>query len=350
VTPQRVCTFLPLVMIAASVPAFSVTIQYSGGFDTGSGNLTGVANLSGCSGALLADGMHVLTAAHCVANISVVGGQTVLTSDGISSLKFFTSSTPTGVTDGVTGVHFNPLTQYMFPSDAAHSLLMYDVALLDLAAPAPADATRYNLDLSGFAIANNSPVTLGGWGLGGYPGGSVLGTGGTRRGGTNNVAGVFTTADDPFLTGDPTVTLTDQPIALLWHTTNDTSTPSDTTGLGNAGDSGGPLLYNGNLIGVLDFGDLPRSGPPPAGADIVQLNTTYENGFANLSNPGNANWLQSELYGPEPGTFLMAAGAMALLLFRKVRMKARAQQHSIEPIGYYLPRMPHPTSTGSGLS
>jgi hypothetical protein len=255
--------------------------------------------------------MHVLTAAHCVGNVSVVGGQTVITPNGLSSLSFFTPSFPGGMSDAIVGVHFNPLTALWFPNDPAHSLMMYDIALLDLSAPAPADATHYGLDLSGAAIANDSAVTLAGWGLGGSPGNSVTGTGGTRRGGTNNVAGVFTSENDPFLPGDPTVTLTDQPIALMWTTTHDTGTAGNTIGLGNAGDSGGPLLYNGNLIGILSFGDLPRSG-------VVPFDTTFENGYVNLANPGNANWLENAL-APEPGTFAIAAGMMALALLGKRR-------------------------------
>jgi hypothetical protein len=302
---------LPLLLLAA-LPAHSVTIQYAGGFGGGAGNFTGVANLFGCSGALMADGVHVITAAHCAASVSVNGlNQTVLTPT-ISGLSFFTTTNPGGIFDAVTGVHFNPLTALWFPTDPANSLLMYDVAILDLAAPAPADATRYNLDLSGFAIANNSPVVLAGWGLGGFPGGTINGTGGDRRGGTNTVAGVFTSADDSNLPGDPVVALADLPIGLLWTTTSNTSTPGNTLGLGNGGDSGGPLLYNGNLIGVLSFGDLPQSGTLPIGQ-------TYENGYVNLSNPGNVSWLDSLGLGdaPEPGTWMMAAGGALLLFLRR---------------------------------
>lgn len=298
-----------LLFLAAS-PGYSVTIQYIGGFGTGSGNFTGVANLSGCSGALLEDGMHVLTAAHCAASISVDSlGQTVLTPN-IPSLSFFTPTDPGGIADTVTGVQFNPLTKLWFPTDLANSGLMYDLAILDLAAPAPADATRYTLDLSGFAVAHNSAVVMAGWGLGGYPGGSVDGTGGTRRGGTNTVAGVFTTASD----GSLVVTLTDKPIALQWTTTSDINNPNNTLGLTNAGDSGGPLLYNGNLIGITSFGNLPRGD---SSGSTIQVGVTYDAGFANLADPGNADWLNSELEAPEPGTWMLAASGALLALLRR---------------------------------
>ena len=45
---------LVALLFLAAVPGYSVSIQYIGGSGTGSGNFTGVANLSGCSGALLA--------------------------------------------------------------------------------------------------------------------------------------------------------------------------------------------------------------------------------------------------------------------------------------------------------
>ena len=301
---------LPLLLWAAALPGHAVTIQYQGGYGTGNGNFTGVANLGGCSGVLLADGMHVLTAAHCAATVSVNGlFQTVLT-PSITGLSFFTPSDPNGLPDAVTGVQFNPLTSVWYPTDP-NSGLTYDLAILDLANLAPADATRYNLDLSGYAIANNSPVVMAGWGLGGYPGGSVAGTGGSRRGGTNTVAGVFDTVP-----GDPSVALPDTPIDLSWTTTGDINNPLDTLGLSNAGDSGGPLFYNGNVIGITSFGNLPR-GDAPQGF-LIQVGQTYIDGYADLANPGNADWLNSVLDDtPEPGTWMLAASGALLLLLRR---------------------------------
>ena len=305
---------LPLLLLAAAIPAYSVTTQYPGGYI---GDFSGVANLSGCSGVLLADGVHVLTAAHCASSTWYVNsaGQTVLT-QSIFGLYFFTPMyNGSAFADAVTGVQFNPLTSAWFTADPSYGL-MYDIAILDLATPAPADATRYNLDLSGYAIDHNSPVTMEGWGLGGYPGGEIgggspTGSAGNRRAGTNTVAGLRTTIDDPNLAGDPSVTLEDTPIMLSWTTTSDTGTPTNTTGLSNGGDSGGPLLYNGNLIGITSFGDLPRSG-------ILPIGQTYEADYMNLANPGNARWLNSVLEAtPEPGTWMLAAGGALLGLLRR---------------------------------
>src|ERR1039458_849582 len=104
---------LPLLLLAA-VPAHAVTTQFPGGYIT---DFSGLANLGGCSGVLLADGMHVLTAAHCAATVSVNGlFQTVLTPN-ITGLSFFTPSDPNGLPDAVTGVQFNPLTSVWYPTD-----------------------------------------------------------------------------------------------------------------------------------------------------------------------------------------------------------------------------------------
>jgi hypothetical protein len=262
----------------------------------------------------MADGIHVLTAAHCVANISTnASNQTILTRNGLSSLSFFTPTYSGGFADSITGVQFNPLTTLMFPADPSFGLLEYDIAIIDLATPAPADATRYNLDLSGYGVTHSVPVTLGGWGFGGYPGGNVSGTAGTRRGGTNVTDGYFGSATDSNLPpAQQTITLPDTPIALQWTTSSDVNNPSDTTGLGNSGDSGSPLIYNGDVIGILDFGNLPNHG-------VLPIGVTYENGYADLANPGNANFLEGLLgSAPEPGTWaLSAAGALLVWLRRR---------------------------------
>ena len=71
------------------------------------------------------------------------------------------------------------------------------------------------------------------------------------------------------------------------------------------------MLYNGDLIGITSFGDVPRSG-------ILPIGPTYEADYVNLANPGNADWLDSVLEGtPEPGTWMLAAGGALLVLLRR---------------------------------
>src|SRR5262249_49705029 len=142
---------------------------------------------------LLADGIHVVTAAHCVADISTDGVHTTLTPRTGLSAGIHTATTDVNIP--VSRVHINPLTAYVFPNDAANfNILFYDLAILDLSPPAPADAEGYDIDYSDEAIANRAPVTLAGWGYGGFPGGNVVG--GRRRAATNTVSGVITRITD----------------------------------------------------------------------------------------------------------------------------------------------------------
>jgi hypothetical protein len=85
--------------------------------------------------------------------------------------------------------------------------------------------------------------------------------------------------------------------------------------LGNHGDSGGPLLYNNQLIGVLSFGNLPDSG------GTILTNTQYANAYVNLANRGNLDFLNSVLSTPEPGTWAMFS--LGALLLGIGRLRAR---------------------------
>jgi hypothetical protein len=299
-------------LVAMACPAFPIVLQYDQILTTGSPGYPSVVRVGGgCSGALLADGVHVLTAAHCVSTYS--------SPDNINTIFNLVSNLSVGVfTPGssvsipVSGIHLNPLAALMFPSDSTTQLLIYDLAVLDLSTPAPADAGGYLIDASGNAIVNHGTVTLAGWGLGGYPGGTVGGAG-TRRAATNVVAGVFAAATDVNATPD-TVSLPDLPIALIWDTTSSIHDPNNLTGLGDHGDSGSPLTYNGNLIGVLSFGTLPD-----AGGQVV-IGQRYYNGYTNLAVQGNAEFLASILNSPEPGTFAMIGlGALVLVAARRSR-------------------------------
>src|SRR5437763_6414146 len=81
--------------LAAAIPAFPIAIQYAGYSSTGSSTYTGVVNLNGCSGVLLADGMHVLTAAHCAGTIASPDNvHTVITPFNNMTAGFFTQAFP----------------------------------------------------------------------------------------------------------------------------------------------------------------------------------------------------------------------------------------------------------------
>jgi secreted trypsin-like serine protease len=299
-------------MVVAALPAFPIALQYDQVLTTGSGGFPAVVRVGGCSGALLADGVHVVTAAHCAASYSSPDNVNTVFTDFVGlTVGIFTQSTSVSIP--VAGIHLNPLASLIFPSDPTAQLLLYDLAVLDLATPAPADGNGYTLDTTGTAITTNGPVTLAGWGLGGYPG-TTAQSAGSLRSATNTVAGVFTSITDPNAT--PILeNLPDTPIALFWDTTSDIHNPSDTTGLGNHGDSGGPLVYNNQLIGVLSFGNLPDSG------GTIQVGTQYVNAYTNLANRGNLDFLNSVLSTPEPGTWAMFSLGVLLLGAARIRIR-----------------------------
>src|ERR1039458_4658255 len=221
----------------------NIEFQYRNGYAgrKSAGDLTGVATLGDGSVALLADSIPVLAAAHGVTDISVDGSTPAVPSgNGLS-----------GAGDLITGVRFNPLPTLMFPANPSNGLLEYDIAMIPSATLASADATRYDVNLSGYGPDDPVPVTVGGWGWDGNPGNP---SGGITP--TNPVAGVFISSSNSKLpAAQRTISLPDPPIDLQWATTSNITPPSNHTELGYGGDSGGPLLYNGNFIGILAFGD-----------------------------------------------------------------------------------------------
>jgi len=173
------------------------------------------------------------------------------------------------------------------------------VGLLTLSTPAPLGAQIYELDLtpSGF-VFGSSTVDMVGYGLGGNPAVGFLGVG-TRRHAQNTLTGVIVSVNG--------VSTPDYP--LYAPLTFGTGT-ADGTGLPNAGDSGGPLFFDGQILGVTSFGNLPRSDIPSTGQ--YEDGVPYYAAFADIATPGIGDWVESELV-PEPGTWaLMALGAFAL--------------------------------------
>jgi hypothetical protein len=263
------------------------------GYITGSGNYTGVVQIlfnhiadSGtylCSGALISP-VQILTAGHCISGADNW------------DVWFQTPSGTYGV--GVTQTALDPL--YAPRPAPIDNLPQYDVGILTLAAPAPSDAQIYGLDLSlSNVVYDTSVMDIVGYGLGGGASGPVLGFG-TRRHAQNTVAGEIGTLNG--------VSTPDLPLAMLMTF----GEGSGGTGLPNSGDSGGPMLFNGQILGVTSFGDLPASGTYPTGIQ-------YLAGYTNLGNPVIGNWVESEIV-PEPGTWaLLGLGTLALFVLRRVR-------------------------------
>lgn len=286
-----------LLLFSAS-SSFPITISDTGnpGYATGTSAYTGVVEIlfnhvgeTGtflCSGSLMATGVDILTAGHCIDN-SLNWTVTFETAGGTTTLQ-------------VSQALLHPLYDAR-PAPVAQ-LHQYDVGLLRLAAPAPEDAQRYGLksDYSGIEF-ENTLVDLVGYGVGGQPGGPVL-EARTRRHARNwldFVIGAF--SDGTHLASAP-----DHPFEMMM----DFGAPDGPyQGLINSGDSGGPALFGNDVIGVASFGNLPTSGSYPDYG-------WYSTGHASLADPVTGDWVESMLT-PEPTTLLLLGVGLILLRYLK---------------------------------
>jgi len=273
---------------ALSVPACGIAITNVSDPDyiTGNSNYTGVTQIVFdyigrpgtflCSGSLVSD-FQILTAGHCASgaeNWSV------------------TFETPSGTTSiGVTQALVHP---DFGPEPAPYSqLYQYDLAILTLAATAPSDAARYMLGTVFGGVFPVSPVDIVGYGLGGSAATGVQAFG-VRRHAVNAIDALYAFPDSPF---QMNMRFGAEP---------------GNFGLASVGDSGSPVFWDGRIIGVGAFGNLPSFG-------AYDTSVTYSAGHSNLLDPTAGNWVADSLI-PEPGTLgLLAAGLSGLILFGRRR-------------------------------
>ncbi|MGE0746665.1 MAG: trypsin-like serine protease [Rhodospirillales bacterium] len=288
-----------IVGLAAPAQAIVIDDAATAGYVTGTAAFTGVARiiyndleagggLSLCSGALLAGGMHVVTAGHCV--------------DGGANWQV-TFETPGGTaTLSVLSAVLHPLYASR-PAPLAH-LNEYDVAILTLAGLAPVDAARYGI--AGTLPPDGTPVDLVGYGLGGSPDGALAA--GVRRHATNNIDAAVATY--------PNSAVPSPDLPLVMSTLFGGAGAGE--GLISPGDSGGPALAGTDIVGIATTTTL---------LDVAGLDdgAFHYGTHANLTNAAIGDWLLGFIQVSAPrATVPFAAAAFFLLALSRRRRPLRS--------------------------
>lgn len=308
-------SFVPIhaIVVAAGDPNANLIVgsdPFFGGLD-----LSGVVEVSSshgsCSGALLPDGLSILTAGHCVAD--------AFGSPDYANLQArFTGPTNNGPSTGGY-LYIAASAAFVNPGWTGNAALGGDLAVLRLSQTAPAYAARYSL-YSGMLIT--TPIVMAGFGFGGtgltgadptnYP------INGALRAGTNEYV-----ADG----SDPRIGMTSQSLIGQFYQAGNPS--SNALGVANPynaadevdiapGDSGGPSFYNGQIIGVHDFITCYSDPSNPSLCAVPPSITTAEGSyfgqlFGDTSVAANASWITAQESVPEPATFgMMCLGLVAI--------------------------------------
>lgn len=272
----------------------------------------------GCSGALLADSLHVLTAAHCVTNSS--GVQNVI----VSNATFNLSGGPT-LPYSVTGIN-------VAPGWTGNATMGNDLAILTLAGPATGiqsyDIYRGSGELG--VVGDKA-----GYGKTGTGTSGDTQSGGTLRSGQNIydaygsifnvVPGVGPAAAGANLAYDfDDGTAAHDGFGFFFGINNlDTALVLANQEVMSApGDSGGPTFIDGVIAGITSYGLTLAFGPscPPQGctSDIdSSLNSTYGEFGVDTRISYYQSWIESIVDFPNAATAPEPASG-AVLLFGTV--------------------------------
>ena len=166
-------------------PLFFPTMPRHSGMAQLSATFTGIGTFS-CSGTLLSDRIHVVTAAHCLSYGA--GGWTAAS----ATVRFYGGSNPDTLVSSLSGSSATHAaiaadTYFVHPSYTGQVVDENDIAVIRLASAAPSWVTTHEIDWGG-ALGGQS-FEVGGYGrrsANGGSTGSVANSGGRLRVGTNS--------------------------------------------------------------------------------------------------------------------------------------------------------------------
>ena len=275
---------------------------------------SGVANISiagsgSCSGTLLGDGLHVLTAGHCAVNQAIGafsvnfqydagGGSTASQSLGVSSYLLAPAwDTASSVT--------------------ANLLNGADLAILTLSAMANIGITRYAIN-EGTTNLAGAAAQIVGYGQSGVASNSL--DTGTRRVADNTVAGYWSSSTGPCVNSGIGSSGASKQLCTQLN-----NGPTN-TGIGAFGDSGGGLFVNNVLVGVNSFvvcapGTVSCSYANPnaigfgamAGATNVAAYASFIDGILGVTAPAPGGGVAT----PEPSSLLLACAGLLLAVWKR---------------------------------
>ncbi len=290
-----------------------------------------------CSGSLMADRQSILTAGHCVS-----GGAG--TANPVSTTAYFYNGTdPDYVITGAQSTAIAVSDYFVNAGYSGEVIDQNDIAVLRLSQAAPLFATSYEL-YTGNASGQNFNVTgVGARSDGGGLVGDNLGTGRKRQGdnlfdfalgdegidGTLDFLGETGVEIDNVLLSDFDNGLDDNDAScIITGAVGVTSGRYCNLGRGAmeamtaGGDSGGASFIDGKVAAITSFGLSFGSGLGDIDDD---LNSTFGEFGGYVSTAYHANWINSVLAVPEPGTWaLMLTGfGMTGIALRRSRRRVR---------------------------